>query len=57
MFRLEVVGRFPNKEECVKYELEASSPVWLPTDGKVFNNKIIKAIKSLSNWLSNDYNV
>ena len=56
-FRLEVIGKFPSKEECAKYNIEESAPVWLPADGQVFNQKIAKAIKSLSDWLSQDYTV
>ena len=50
-----MVGRFPNETECIKYSLEETTPVWLPTTAKVLEKNIAKEILTLSNWLRNDY--
>ena len=49
ILRLEVIGRFPNKEEADEYSITQDTPVWLPagsTAGEQFTSDIKDKIKS-----------
>ena len=37
-FSMELVGRFPTKEDMKKFKLDERSPVWLPSKSDPFDN-------------------
>ena len=50
-----MLGRFPTAKEAENHDLLETVPVWLPTNDKIPNKKIMAALRSLTKWLNNDY--
>ena len=55
-----MLGRFPTKDEAAELDLDESVPVWLPTSSHIpwltmNNRRILKALRSLTEWMERDY--
>ena len=54
-FRLEVIGRFPTVAEARELQIDANSPVWLPTDGSSFNPRVVQMIRLINDYFMSGY--
>ena len=53
---MEVIGKFPTKEEATTLEVSEDSPVWINIqDVNVFTDEVRMKIRKLSDWMENGY--